>query len=302
MPTLTTVLGPVHVDVQGTADRPTALLWPSLFSDHHMWHHQVAALNDDGWRTLALDPPGHGRSPGVGRTFTMDECAEVVLQVLDDLDTHSPVAFLGTSWGGFIAPRVALRAPDRISAVVMFNTSAERGNPLELAKARILTRLMGLTALDAATDRLIMAGLLAPGTRGRYPDIAAELTRRLRSWDRRSVIRTVRSVLIDRTPTLDALPHISTPTLVVSGAQDHTLPTIHSLRIVEKLLNARHVQVAGAAHLIPLEAPAEATALIRDFLEHAPAARRTWSQISSPRSPGDQPALPARLRGPSGST
>jgi 3-oxoadipate enol-lactonase len=83
MTTVSTILGPLYLDDEGSVDAPAALLWPSLFTDHHMWDQQVAALRDVGWRTLALDPPGHGRSPGPQRGFTMDECAEAAVQVLD---------------------------------------------------------------------------------------------------------------------------------------------------------------------------------------------------------------------------
>jgi len=64
MTTVNTTLGSVYVDDRGEPDEPTALLWPSLFTDHRMWRHQIAPLREAGWRTLALDPPGHGRSPG----------------------------------------------------------------------------------------------------------------------------------------------------------------------------------------------------------------------------------------------
>lgn len=104
MAVITTVLGPVFVDDQGPAGAPVALLWPSLFTDHRMWRHQTAALHAAGWRTLAVDPPGQGQSIGPGRRFTMDECAEAVVQILDSTKVDSPVAYLGTSWGGFVAP------------------------------------------------------------------------------------------------------------------------------------------------------------------------------------------------------
>ena len=59
MATVDTILGSLHVDDQGEPDEPTALLWPSLFTDHRMWRHQIGPLREAGWRTLALDPPGH---------------------------------------------------------------------------------------------------------------------------------------------------------------------------------------------------------------------------------------------------
>jgi 3-oxoadipate enol-lactonase len=164
MATVNTILGPLYVDGHGESDQPTAFLWPSLFTDHRMWRHQIAPLREAGWRTLALDPPGHGRSPGPGRGFTMDECAQAAIEVLDASDVCTPVVVCGTSWGGFVAPRIALRAPQRLIAMVLFNTSAERGTPLERAKATLLTTLLAIGALDRVTGPMIVSGLLAPET------------------------------------------------------------------------------------------------------------------------------------------
>jgi 3-oxoadipate enol-lactonase len=266
-----TVLGPLYVDDQGEQDQPAAVLWPSLFCDHSMWRHQIDALRENGWRTLALDPPGHGRSPGPGRGFTMDECAQAVIQVLDAVGVQAPVLYLGTSWGGFIAPRLARHTPERISGMVLFNTSAERPTPFERRRAALLTKLLALGALDKLTGRMIVSGLLASETRHGDPDVGADLTRRMHSWDRRAFMTTVRSVLVDRDVSLDALADVTAPTVVVSGKEDHTLPSVHSERIAMHLPGARHVQVADAAHLVPLEQPHRANSLILEFAKELPA-------------------------------
>ena len=225
MATVNTILGALYVDDQGQPDEPTALLWPGLFTDHRMWRHQIAPLREAGWRTLALDPPGHGRSPGPGRGFTMDECAQAAVQVLDATGVRAPAVVLGTSWGGFVAPRIAVLAPERLSGMALFNTSAERGTPFERTKATLLTKLLAVGALDKATARMIVSGLLAPETQRREPELGADLAEQFLTWDRRRFIATVRSVLVDRNPVLDALPELKVPALIVSGKEDHTLPT-----------------------------------------------------------------------------
>ena len=273
MTTVDTILGSVYVDDQGEPDEPTALLWPSLFTDHRMWRHQIAPLREAGWRTLALDPPGHGRSPGPGRGFTMDECARAAVQVLDATGVRAPAAVLGTSWGGFVAPRIAMLAPERLSGMALFNTSAERGTAFERIKATLLTKLLAIGALDKVTASMIVSGLLAPETQRRKPQLGADLAEQFLTWDRRRFITTVRSVLVDRDPVLDALPELKMPALIVSGKEDHTLPSFHSQRMAQTLSDARHIEVSGAAHLVPLEAPDEANQLILDFLRDLP---RAW--------------------------
>jgi 3-oxoadipate enol-lactonase len=268
--TTPTILGPIYVDDSGSPGQPVALLWPSLFTDHRMWDPQVAALRAAGWRTISLDPPGHGRSPGPRRRFTMDECAEVAVQVLDAAQVQTPAVLIGTSWGGIVAPRVALRAPDRVKALVLFNTSADRPTWFSQSSGMLLAGLLEIGVLDQMVDRMVMSLQLAPGTRRRDPGLGRELAARFRSWDRRAVINAVRSVLVDRDGFIGALPAVSAAALIVSGERDTILPSVFSQRMVERMPHARHVEVPGAAHLTPLEAPDIANNLIRDFLKTSP--------------------------------
>lgn len=101
-------------------------------------------------------------------------------------------------------------------------------------------------------------------------ELGADLSRHFRSWDRRRLINTVRSVLVDHDSALDALRNMKAPALLVSGKEDPILPAPHSRRMVEKLPNARHVEMAGAAHLVPLEAPEASNKLILDFIADLP--------------------------------
>jgi 3-oxoadipate enol-lactonase len=149
--------------------------------------------------------------------------------------------------------------------LVLFNTTAEPPTLFSRANGTLLTKLLAIAVLDRIVDRLIVSLNLAPGTRLRQPKIGANLATQFRSWDRRAVINTVRSVLVDRDGVLDALSDVNVPALIVSGEQDTILPSDFSRRIAEKMPNARHVKVPGDAHLVALEQPQAANALILDF-------------------------------------
>lgn len=136
-------------------------------------------------------------------------------------------------------------------------------------KAVTLTKLLAIDALDKISSRLIVSGLLAPATRRRDPDTSDNLANQLLAWNRRGLVDTVLSVLLDRTTIREELADIRTPTLVVSGAEDRTLPTTHSRHLVANLSDATLVEVPDAAHLVPLEQPEAANALILEFLDES---------------------------------
>lgn len=267
MPSVTTVLGPIYVEDSGPANLPTALLWSSLFTDHTLWDRQVEALRSAGWRTLALDPPGQGKSPGPDRTFTMEECTQVALQLLDAMGVDKPVLVVGTSWGGMIAPRVALAAPERVSGLVMFNTTAEPADFWTKMGAILLTWMLRFKTLDKLVNDIVVSVNLTEDNQRKRPEVAANFIRSFRSWDRARLIMTVRSVLVDRDGTLDRLQGVKVPTLVVSGSEDKTLPTPHAVRMAERIPGARQVEVPGCAHLVTLEAPDVANRLMLELAE-----------------------------------
>ena len=81
-----TRVGRLKVTVNG--DRgPTALLWHSLFVDERSWNGMLPRLADRR-RLVVVTGPGHGASTDPGRRYTLRECAEAALQVLDALVHH----------------------------------------------------------------------------------------------------------------------------------------------------------------------------------------------------------------------
>lgn len=264
MKTIATGLGPIAYDDQGEAGLPVALLWPSLFSDHRMWEAQIGPLRVAGWRTLALDPPGHGDSPGPGRLFTMDECAAVALALIDGLPAHVPVVMLGTSWGGMIAPRVAHARPGRLAGLIMTNTTAEAPDLKTMLTAKLLTVMLRIPAIDDKVDTMLLSMQMSERTRTEHPEIARTYAARFRSYRRKPFIQAVDSVLVRRDAFLDKLHEVATPALVLSGADDTILPTAMNRRIADRMPNAEAIEIEGAAHLVPVEGPEQMNALMLD--------------------------------------
>lgn len=262
--TVPTTLGPLHVQDAGPADGPVALLWPSLFSDGDTsWGAQLDGLHALGWRTLLVDPPGTGGSAPAARRFTMEECGEAAL--LDDAAVDRAV-FFGLSWGGFVALRVALAAPRRVTALVLSNTSARGVGLRERLRVRMLSLLIRV-GVPGGLGRLVVAGMLSDHSRRHDTGFAPKLAATANSLDSAGLARAARSVLGDRTDVVDALHRITVPTLVIVGAEDKALPRApHSDDLAERIVGARLEVLPRVAHLAPCEEPTKVANLIKEFL------------------------------------
>src|SRR5215218_2131236 len=114
---LETSLGPLHVESHGSG--PTLVCWPSLFCDVRTLYPLVDEFARDH-RVLLIDGPGHGRSGGGTRSFTMSEAAAAAMQVLDGLGVKR-AAWIGSAWGGHVGAVAALEHPARVRALVTMN-------------------------------------------------------------------------------------------------------------------------------------------------------------------------------------
>lgn len=110
----------VHYWVGGQTDKPTVLLLHGATMNHHMFDAQIEVLVDD-YHVVTCDFRGHGASQPLTQPFTLADCADDVIAILDQLGVNQAV-LVGQSMGGYIAQDVYRRYPQRVSAMVMVDS------------------------------------------------------------------------------------------------------------------------------------------------------------------------------------
>ena len=89
--------------------------------DHRMFDAQVTALADD-YQTLVWDMRAHGQSQPMDGDFVVEDCADDLIAILDDLGVEQAV-LVGQSLGGYVVQYVYLRYPARVRAMCIIGSS-----------------------------------------------------------------------------------------------------------------------------------------------------------------------------------
>jgi non-heme chloroperoxidase len=107
----------LHVEDSGGDGRPVVLIhgWPL---SGEAWADQVGPLRDAGYRVIAYDRRGFGRSEEPDSGFDYDTLAADLARILEDLDLHN-VSLIGFSMGGGeVARYIANHGEARLHSVV----------------------------------------------------------------------------------------------------------------------------------------------------------------------------------------
>jgi pimeloyl-ACP methyl ester carboxylesterase len=240
MPELTTSDGTKLRYTDWGSGRPMLLVhgW-GINSD--MWEYQIPAALDRGFRCVAPDRRGFGRSDRPGHGYDYDRLAEDLADLLEFLDLTDVVLVSHSMGSGEVARYLARHSTDRISAVVLASPTLPfmmrtADNPEGIDPA-VLDYLM--TALR--TDRPGLIAELAPGALGsELPGVS--LSPALIEWaiamfHQGSAQANIECLRTHWTTDQRAdLAAFTVPTLVVHGAADTVVPIDHTARRLESLL------------------------------------------------------------------
>src|SRR5215207_4498595 len=141
--------------LDGRDDRPVVMLSHSLGQDHSMWDPQAADLGNH-FRVLRYDMRGHGASDVTPGDYNGELLGRDALGIAAALGIEQ-FAFCGLSLGGMIGQWLALNAPEKISALVLANTS-----PRPDAKGMETRRKTVLEAGMAALQETVMGRFFSP--------------------------------------------------------------------------------------------------------------------------------------------
>ncbi|MFI2379461.1 alpha/beta fold hydrolase [Streptomyces sp. NPDC018964] len=121
--------GRIHLVEQGSG--PLVLLVHGFPESWYSWRHQLPALAAAGYRAVAVDVRGYGRSsrPAAPDAYRMTALVEDNVAVVRALGEESAVV-VGHDWGANIAANSALLAPEVFRAVALLSVPyAPRGGP-----------------------------------------------------------------------------------------------------------------------------------------------------------------------------
>ncbi|WP_040779946.1 alpha/beta hydrolase [Nocardia pneumoniae] len=88
----------------------------------YVWHRQLPAVAAAGYRAIAPDLRGYGQTdaPGDLEAYTNRAVCADLLGLLDDIGAEQAV-FVGLDFGAALVWELALRAPERVRAVIVLN-------------------------------------------------------------------------------------------------------------------------------------------------------------------------------------
>jgi pimeloyl-ACP methyl ester carboxylesterase len=189
-----------------------------------MWERQVLALGGAGFRVVAFDRRGHGRSDVPASGYDLDTMADDLAQILEDRDLRN-VMLVGHSMGGAEVLRFAARhGTDRIGRVALVAPmtpflTATADNPLGLP-AEIVT----------ATEAHWLADFPGWVEANKLPFFVESTSSATMNWLAWTMLATPLSVALASfraligTDLRPGLAGLDRPTLVIHGDRDVSAP------------------------------------------------------------------------------
>jgi len=244
--------------LEGKAGAPVLVLSHSIGADHGMWAPQVADLLPH-FQVLRYDTRGHGASGASAGEYSIELLARDVLGLANSLGIGK-FAFCGLSLGAAIGQWLGIYAADRLTGLILANTSPQFGPRINWETRMKMVREGGMAAIvDMAMQRFF-----SPETLARADVYANSVKSVLLGTDPAGYVACCAALRdVDNR---QSLRDVHVPTLVIVGDRDVSTPWEgHGEILARDIPGARAVRLP-AAHLSNLERPRSFTLALLEFL------------------------------------
>lgn len=240
----------LHAGIGGTAGPFVVVPHPAQWLDADTpW---LAAALEGAARWVTIHPRGAGESTGTD--LSTDTLVADLDLVRRELGVDDWIIW-GQSAGGTVAMLYALAYPDATRALVLSCASADGFSEESVYHPANPDNAAAVAAMTSG-DRAALAGLIA-----HRPDLVTKDDRVGQSSARLAAHFAEKRPLL-----LPMLSTLTTPTLVIGGRHDRSIPLQHQERIASALPNAEFVVFENSGHFPYLEEPQRFAEVMRAFL------------------------------------
>ena len=253
-----TTAGHVELAYRAFGQGPTLVLLHAFPLSQDMWTPQVEALAAH-CHVITIDLPGFGASQCTDGEASLDTLAALVHDFLRVLG-HEQAVIGGLSMGGYIALAYARKYPAHLRGLILADTTArpdtpeQRGNRLRQIEQ---IEYEGLEPLATSFPARILTG----GDE--------RLAKQLEHWivgNSAVGVQGALRAMAERPDSMDVLPSIHVPTLVMVGGLDMATPPELAEEMVAHLPRGTFARIPQAGHLSNLENPQAFNAAVKKFM------------------------------------
>ena len=270
--------GAVHIERYGFGDRPVVMVH-GFGTSGFLWRGIAPSLPLGRVTAFAVDLFGWGESD---RVLDADYGIAAQADYLDRVLTVLRIAsadIVAIDLGCAVALSLAARRPGRVRSMVLINPvdpdalrGAEFGELKRLAARHLLEASRGVLGAALLLGPVLEQSVakpeaMPPALVGRYaaPFVGRDGVRHLMQVERAINDQALADVSWEK---------IAAPVLVVRGDHDTWVAPDVSATIASKLQRAEHRRMAGAARLVPEDAPAALSDLLGEWIGRDAGAER----------------------------
>jgi 2-hydroxy-6-oxonona-2,4-dienedioate hydrolase len=235
-------VGAHAVRFREAGDGPVVVLVHGLGVSADYWVRNGPSIAARGFRVLAPDLPGFGRTDGPGRGLAVEDQAAAVGAWFDAMGLTSAV-FLGHSLSCQTVIELAAARPEIVEGLILAAPTGAGRRPRRLAR-----QLLGL-ALDIPRESFLFATLVAQAY------LRAGPLRVLRTWLSGAGHDPLR-----------ATARVRSPGIVIVGDRDPIVDPGFARSLAESLQTGRVVPIPGAAHGVIFDETGRFDEVVVDFL------------------------------------
>jgi non-heme chloroperoxidase len=261
--------------------------WP-LNAD--AWDGQMLFLAQNGFRVIAHDRRGHGRSSQASSGNDMNGYADDLAAVIEALDLHDATLVGHSTGGGEVARYIGRHGTSRVARAVLIaavppimlrTTANPEGLPIEVFNGlrASLTRDRSQFYQDLAIQ---FYGANRPGAK-----VSKGVLEQFWLWSMQAgLLNAYESIkAFSETDFTEDLKQIDVPTLVLHGEDDQIVPVHDSARKSARLIKgAKDVYYPGAPHGITATHQDQVNAELLKFLRSPAQTSRKAGQMTAKAS------------------
>lgn len=260
--------GCTHYELSGNTNGQPVVLVHGFSVPYFIWDPTFEFLTSSGFRVLRYDLFGRGYSDRPQGRYSIDLFCKQLRELLDTLG-FDRISLIGLSMGGPITATFTARYPETVQKLVLVDPAGARPVMFIQILKGLLTPGFGELAFGLFGSRQ-----MARSVKSDFYDpvnikafVNQYMVQMKYKGFMRAILSTVRNGMLgDFSSTFREVGNLGTPTMLLWGRDDKTVPFTYSGDILAAIPQADFYAFDQCGHLPHYEKPDEVNPLLMEFL------------------------------------